>query len=122
MITLNLLKADGGPAETLTSFPADIESGATLWVDAESPTDQELQDLKTRFSLDEYAVEDVVHRNQRPKLEDYGKSVFAVIHVPVVKGHNSESVELFVFFAGNWIITIHSSDSELIHSVDARVR
>jgi len=123
LITLTLLKSSGGAAaETVTSFPEQIGSGEMLWVDAESPTDQELADLRQRFGLDEYAVEDVVHRNQRPKMEDYGKNVFAVIHVPVVKGHASEIVELFVFFQKNWIITIHSVESELIHSVDARIR
>src|SRR6266550_4587832 len=81
-----------------------------LWVDAESPTAQELADLKSRFDLDEYAIEDVVHRNQRPKLEEYGKNVFAVIHVPDVRSHKSG------------IITIHSDDSELIHSMDSRIR
>jgi len=64
----------------------------------------------------------VVNRNQRPKMEDYGKNVFAVIHVPVAKGHEKEIVELCVFFQKNWIITIHSVDSKLIHSVDARIR
>ena len=103
-------------------FPEQIGPGEMLWVDAESPTDQELADLRQRFDLDEYAVEDVIHRNQRPKMEDYGKNVFAVVHVPVVKGHSSEIIELFVFFQKNWIITIHSVDSELIHSVDARIR
>jgi len=122
LITLSLLKPDGGAAEIVSTFPAEIGPGAVLWVDAESPTDRETADLKERFSLDEYAVEDVVRRNQRPKMEDYGKNVFAVIHVPVVKGRASEIVELFVFFQKNWIITIHASDSELIHSVDARVR
>ncbi|TMI16136.1 magnesium/cobalt transporter CorA [Candidatus Bathyarchaeota archaeon] len=123
LITLTLLKSDGGAAaETVETFPDQIGSSEMLWVDAESPTGDELADLKQRFSLDEYAVEDVVHRNQRPKMEDYGKNVFAVIHVPVVKGHSSEIVELFVFFQKNWIITIHSVDSELIHSVDARIR
>ncbi|TMI16934.1 magnesium transporter CorA family protein [Candidatus Bathyarchaeota archaeon] len=123
MITLTLLKSNGGArSETVTVFPEQIGSGEMLWVDAESPTDQELADLRQRFGLDEYAVEDVIHRNQRPKMEDYGKNVFAVVHVPVVKGHSSEIVELFVFFQKNWIITIHSVDSELIHSVDARIR
>ncbi|TMI22165.1 magnesium/cobalt transporter CorA [Candidatus Bathyarchaeota archaeon] len=123
MITLTLLKSNGGvPSETVTVFPAQIGSGEMLWVDAESPTDQELADLRQRFGLDEYAVEDVIHRNQRPKMEDYGKNVFAVVHVPVAKGHSSEIIELFVFFQKNWIITIHSVDSELIHSVDARIR
>jgi magnesium transporter len=123
LISLTLLKSTGiAGAESLKAFPEQIGPGEMLWVDAESPTDRELVDLKERFGLDEYAVEDVIHRNQRPKMEDYGKNVFSVIHVPVVKAHASEIVELFVFFQKNWIITIHSVDSELIHAVDARIR
>src|SRR6266852_1366949 len=106
----------------MKTFPEEVRQGELLWVDAESPTERELADLKQRFGLDDYAVEDVVHKGQRPKLEDYGKSVFAVIHVPVVKNRKSEIVELFVFFQKNWIITIHSVDSELIHTVDSRIR
>jgi len=106
----------------LKEFPAEMRPGDLLWVDAESPTEQEVADLKQRFGLDDYAVEDVIHENQRPKLEDYGKNVFAVIHVPVEKNRKSEIVELFMFFQKNWIITIHSAESELIHAVDSRIR
>src|SRR5439155_20500514 len=109
-------------AQTVSVFPDKVNEGEMLWVDAESPTDQELADLKSRFDLDEYAIEDVVHRNQRPKLEEYGKNVFAVIHVPDVRSHKSGIIELFVFFQTNWIITIHSDDSELIHSMGSRIR
>ena len=122
MITLTLLKSGEEVAETLKSFPDQIGSNEMLWVDTESPSQQELADLKKRFDLDDYALEDVVHQNQRPKMEDYGKNVFAVIHIPAMKAHRSDIVELFIFFQKNWIITIHSSDSELIHAVDARVR
>ena len=123
MITLTLLgSSTERPAESLNSFPDEIGPNEVLWVDAESPSEQELADLKQRFGLDDYAIEDVVHKNQRPKMEDYGKSVFAVVHVPVVKAHKSDIVELFIFFQKNWIITIHSSDSELIRDVDARIR
>jgi len=123
LISLTLLKSNGDAgAETLKGFPSEVRQGELLWVDAESPTEQELADLKQRFGLDDYAVEDVVHKNQRPKLEDYVKNVFAVIHVPVVKNRKSEIVELFMFFQKNWIITIHSVESELIHAVDSRIR
>lgn len=124
MITLTLLKSQGAAAsaEIVKEFPGQIGEGEMLWVDAESPTDQEIMDLKKRFDLDDYAVEDVRHEDQRPKMEDYGKNVFAVIHVPVVKSHKSEIIELFVFFQKNWIITIHSVESELIHAVDSRIR
>jgi magnesium transporter len=124
LISLTLLRSIGTapPAETVNEFPETVREGEVLWVDAESPTPRELADLQRRFSLDDYAVEDVVHKNQRPKLEEYEKGVFAVIHLPVVKNRKSEIVELFIFFQKNWIITIHSVDSEVIHAVDARVR
>jgi len=124
LIALTLLKSngDGAPAQTVNEFPDQVHEGEMLWVDAESPTAQELAELKNRFGLDDYAIEDVVHKNQRPKLEEYGKGVFGVIHVPVVKNRKSEIIELFVFFQKNWIITIHSVDSELIHAVDSRIR
>jgi magnesium transporter len=124
LIALTLLRSggDAGSAETVKEFPDQIRDGEMLWVDAESPTNEELADLKKRFDLDEYAVEDIVHKNQRPKLEEYGKGVFAVVHVPVVENRKSTIVELFVFFQKNWIITVHSKDSELIHSVDSRIK
>jgi len=122
LITLTLLRSSGAYAETITGFPDQVTPGELLWVDAESPTDQERSDLKERFGLDDYAMEDVVHRNQRPKIEEYGKNVFAVVHVPVVRSRGKEIVEIFIFFGKNWIITIHSVDSEIIRSVDARVR
>ncbi|TMI37833.1 hypothetical protein E6H26_02195, partial [Candidatus Bathyarchaeota archaeon] len=124
MITLTLLgqRDDAAPAKTVKDFPEQIRDGEMLWVDAESPTEEELGELKKRFGLDEFAVEDVIHKDQRPKLEDYGKNVFAVIHVPIVKNHRSEIIELFIFFQKNWIITIHSMESELIQAVDSRIR
>lgn len=124
MINFTLLKHDGSapPAETIGGFPEQVPQGDLLWVDAESPTEDELASLKQRFSLDSYAIEDVIHKNQRAKIEDYGKSVFAVVHIPTVKDNRGEIVELFIFFHKDWIITIHSGDSEVIHMVDSRVR
>ena len=124
MIALTLLRSggDAGSAKTVKDFPDQIGEGEMLWVDAESPTEQELAELRKRFDLDEYAVEDIARGDQRPKLEEYGKGVFAVVHVPAVENRKSTIVELFVFFQKNWIVTVHSKDSELIHLVDSRIR
>ena len=46
----------------MEGFPGEVKQGELLWVDAESPTEQELADLKQRFGLDDYAVEDVVNK------------------------------------------------------------
>jgi magnesium transporter len=128
LITLTILKPSGSGslAEALKEFPAKIGEGELLWVDAEAPSDEELMALKERFDLDSYAVEDVTHKDQRPKIESYGGYVFAVVHIPTLKRQGnrrrSEMFELFVFFGRDWIITIHPSDCELIHDVERRVR
>ena len=124
MITLTILKpAEGAPpTETVTGFPERIKEGEMLWVDVESPTEKELADLGRRFSLDSYALEDVAHRHQRPKLEDCGGNVFGVVHVPARVSHRVDVSELFVFFSKEWLITVHSGDPGLIHAVESRVR
>jgi magnesium transporter len=125
LIALTLIKADASaaPSEVIQAFPEVIPDGDVLWVDAEDPTPQELADLKQRFALDDYAIEDVMHQGQRPKIEDYKTNVFAVVHIPtLVKGGKDRIAELFVFFKKNWCITIHSGVDEVVRSVDARIR
>lgn len=122
MIALTLIKSSdtGAPAESIKVLPDKIPDGQVLWIDIEDPTDQELADIKNRFSLDDYALEDVIHREQRPKIEEYKNNVFAVIHIPALK--ESAMAELFVFFERNWFITIHSGEDEVVRAVDARIR
>ncbi len=124
MISLTLLRGAGSPepALSLEGYPDSINEGQVLWVDAEDPTPQQLSELKERFSLDDYAIEDVLHRNQRPKVEDYKSCIFSVVHVPTVNQGKQEITELFVFFQKSWLITIHSGESETIRKVDARLR
>jgi len=125
LIAITLLKPSGGPVpvEQLNQYPAEIRESEVLWVDCNNPSGEELASLKDRFQLDEYAIEDVMHRDQRPKMEDYGKNVFGVIHIPVVKPHKGPVIaEMFVFFQKNWIITIHTGEEDIVHNVWSRVK
>ncbi len=129
MFKITLLKstgAEGSQAEELPSLPESIQTQNVLWIDAESPTEKELETLRERFNLDQYAVEDVTHESQRPKIEEYKDHIFSVIHIPVEKKDDDKKsfgiVELFVFFQERWLITIHKEDAEIIHTVDKRVR
>ena len=52
-----------------------------VWVALKDPDDRELQLVEEKFGLHELAVEDARHGHQRPKLEEYGSSLFLVLHV-----------------------------------------
>ena len=55
-------------------------AGCFVWVALKDPTPEELAEMQQQFGLHELAVEDAHHGHQRPKIEEYGDSLFAVLH------------------------------------------
>ena len=51
-----------------------------VWVALVEPTEAELEEMAQEFGLHELAVEDARKGHQRPKIEEYGDSLFAVLH------------------------------------------
>jgi magnesium transporter len=50
--------------------------GSFVWVALKDPAEGEFQVLQEKFSLHELAVEDASHGHQRPKMDEYGSSLF----------------------------------------------
>src|SRR5450631_1622105 len=55
--------------------------GCFVWVALLDATPEELAQMKQEFDLHELAVEDAQHGHQRPKIEEYGDSLFVVLHL-----------------------------------------
>src|SRR5437764_14691646 len=53
---------------------------ALLWLDLQSPSDQELVKLGQEFALHPLAIEDATREHQRPKVEEYEHFYFFVIY------------------------------------------
>ena len=51
-----------------------------VWVAFKDPTPEELAQIQEEFDLHDLAVEDALKGDQRPKLEEYGPSMFLVMH------------------------------------------
>ena len=72
-------------ASSATSRSSDISEYVSrpdcfVWVALFEPTIDELDEMAEEFDLHELAVEDARHGHQRPKIEEYGDSLFAVLH------------------------------------------
>ena len=52
-----------------------------VWVALQDPSAQELAQMQQEFGLHELAVEDALKGHQRPKIEEYGDTVFVVMHL-----------------------------------------
>ena len=63
-----------------------------VWVAMKDPGPGELAAMQHEFDLHELAVEDARHGHQRPKIEEYGDSLFAVLHnIEFVSGERPQS-------------------------------
>jgi magnesium transporter len=52
-----------------------------VWVALQDPAAAELAEIQKAFGLHPLAVEDALVGHQRPKIEEYGDSLFAVLHM-----------------------------------------
>ncbi len=60
--------------------------GCFVWVALQDPTLHELEMMSHEFGLHPLAVEDSWQSHHRPKVEEYGDSVFAVMHLVKLDG------------------------------------
>ncbi len=78
-----------------------------VWVAIKDPEPQEVYAMQEEFGLHPLAVEDALTGHQRPKIEEYGdSSLFAALHVPIVKGDEIEVGELDLFVGPNYVLTV----------------
>jgi len=77
------------------------------WVDFTEPTDEEIQHLSQTFHFHPLAIEDCVHRLQRPKLDYYDECTFFVTHTVQKVDHEIEKDELNFFIGDHFIVSYH---------------
>ncbi|MGV9453382.1 magnesium and cobalt transport protein CorA [Streptomyces sp. NPDC003635] len=85
-----------------------------VWLGLHEPTDQEFAGIAELFELHPLAVEDAIEAHQRPKLERYDETLFAVFKTVCYVEHEeltatSEVVdtgEIMVFTGEDFVITV----------------
>ena len=79
-----------------------------VWVALRDADDAELAQMQEEFGLHELAVEDARHGHQRPKIEEYGDSLFAVIHtIELISGELNVG-ELNIFIGNNYVLSVRN--------------
>jgi magnesium transporter len=77
-----------------------------VWVALYEPSDAELDEMAVQFELHPLAVEDARHGHQRPKVEEWGDQLFAVLHVVEMKGAAMNTGEVNIFVGPNFVFSI----------------
>ena len=79
-----------------------------VWVALKDATPEELAELQQQFGLHELAVEDSHHGHQRPKIEEYGDSLFAVLHIIEPAGDELRVGEMDIFVGKNYVLSVRN--------------
>jgi magnesium transporter len=80
--------------------------GSFLWVALRDPDEAELAQVEEKFGLHELAVEDASHGHQRPKLDEYGASLFLVLHVVERSADELSQGEVSIFVGPGYIVSV----------------
>jgi magnesium transporter len=81
--------------------------GYFVWVALKDASDGELAEMQKEFLLHDLAIEDARHGHQRPKIEEYADTLFAVLHTVEMGDGGELSVgEVDVFVGTNFVLSV----------------
>jgi len=91
---------------------------AFAWVGLHEPDEEELTGLAEQLGLHPLAVEDAIDAHQRPKIERYDDTLFAVFKTvryvageqPTASAEIVETGEIMVFLGRNFVVTVRHGE------------
>jgi magnesium transporter len=86
-----------------------ITANNITWIDIQKPKQKDLDELKIKFNLHPFIVQQFLPPIHRPKIEEYPGQLFIVLHFPVYKkkGGTTKSIELDFIITPTTLITSH---------------
>jgi magnesium transporter len=99
------------------------QTGGMAWIGLYRPDETELSELAGEFDLHELAVEDAIQAHQRPKLERYGHTLFAVLRAAryLDEIEEVEFGELHIFIGRDFVVTVRHAESPDLSVVRKRL-
>ncbi|PWT72045.1 MAG: magnesium and cobalt transport protein CorA [Proteobacteria bacterium] len=91
-----------------------------VWVAMFEPDLPELRAMQSQFGLHELAVEDARNGHQRPKIEEYGESLFVVLHMIEVNSDRLNVGEVDIFVGPNYVLSVRNRVQKGFADVRAR--
>ena len=96
------------------------QPGCFVWVALKDADAAELAEMQDEFDLHELAVEDARHGHQRPKIDEYGDSLFAVLHTLEAAADELKVGEMDVFVGRNYVLSVRNHTERGFQEVRAR--
>jgi len=113
---------EGTLATAAVAFPL-VGTHSVTWIDITGTADATaIRQLGDAFGFHALALEDVVHGNQRPKLEDYPSANFLVLRMPEMVNDTLEFDQMNIFVGANFVVTIQEKPGDCLDPLRERIR
>ena len=101
-----------------------VQGPGLRWVNIERPTPIEAAWLEQQFDFHALDLEDVLSRNQRPKIDEYDDYLFIVLHFPVFDRQvgRLNAGELDIFVGPDFLVTLPNTPLQPVEYLFERVR
>jgi magnesium transporter len=111
-------------AESQAPRVEQIDSSGLRWVNIERPGGLERAWLEEHFDFHTLDLEDVLSRNQRPKIDAYDDYLFIVLHLPVFdrQARRLGTGELDLFVGPDYVITLPNQPLQPVEYLFERCR
>lgn len=97
------------------------EPDAFIWMGLYQPEAEFMHKIQNEFGLHELAVEDALCAHQRPKIEQYGESMFIVVKTVSSENEHLHLGDTHFFIGKNFLITLRHGASDSYAPIRERV-
>lgn len=99
-------------------------SGARVWAEADiaSLTPDDVGTIAEEFGLHELAVEDATGAKERPKLEEYDRHLFVIVHELQPREGQLESAQISCFVGTRFVLALHAGAEHTMDETRRRLR
>lgn len=94
---------------------SDLSMGLQLWIDMVDPSPDDLAKIQKEYDLNEDAINLVKQKTKRPQVRMLDNHVFTIVLDIQYKTQQHLLIDgIYLFTGRDWLITIHSSDIDLV--------
>jgi magnesium transporter len=99
-----------------------ITRGNLTWVNIEKPTRQEMDYLAQNYPFHPLDLDDCLSKVQLPKIDEYEKYLFIILHFPVFDHRTriTKVSQVSIFLGKDFVVTVHNGDLKPFASLPGR--
>jgi magnesium transporter len=113
--------------ETVTTSFRDCDLSRTdsqvIWINVNGlHRVKDLEYLGECFHLHPLTLEDILHTDQRPKLEEFSSYLFVIIKMLQLSARELASEQVSIILGDNFVISLHEHDEDIFEPVRQRLQ